>query len=142
MKLGLAHLAQLGGVLASVRSAEQALAVVAEARAWSPAGEERVYQAEFARIEGEALLRQDTHDRAAASACFEKAIALAHEQGARVFELWAVTSLARLWQQQGRMASARDRLAQAIEWFTEGLDLADLQAARSLRDDLSTGATA
>src|SRR5215831_15175355 len=141
MKLGLAHLAQLGGVLASVRSAEEALAVVAEARAWSPAGEERVYQAEFARIEGEALLRRDTHDQAAASACFEKAIALAHEQGARVFELWAVMSLARLWQRQGLAASARDRLAQTLESFTEGLDLGDLQAARSLLDELSAGAT-
>jgi len=140
MKLGLAHLAQLGGMLASVCSAEEALAVVAEARAWSPAGEERVYQAEFARIEGEAMLRQDTPEQTAASTCFEEAIALAHEQGARVFELWAVMSLARLWQRQGRTTSARDRLAQTLEWFTEGLELADLQEARSLLGELSAAA--
>jgi transcriptional regulator with AAA-type ATPase domain/tetratricopeptide (TPR) repeat protein len=139
-KLGLGHLAHLGGSLVGADRAEEALAIVAEALAWSPGSEERVYQAEFARIKGEALLRPATPDQEAATACFEEAIELARKQGARVFELRAVTSLARLWQQQGRAATAHDRLASAIGWFTEGLDLADQQAARSLLGELSASA--
>ena len=141
MKIGSAHLAHLGEALLTARHADEALTVLAEARAWSPGDKERAYRAEFARIEGEALLGQATPDEKAAGACFEDAIALAREQGARVFELWAVMSLARLWQRQGRAVDARDRLAQTLEWFTEGLDLADLQAARSLLGELSAAPT-
>jgi len=137
MRVGLGHMAHLGAALVGVGRAEEALAVVAEALAWSPGSEEYMYRAEFARIRGEALLRQATPDPEAATACFEEAIELARGQGARVFELWAVTSLARLWQRQGRAAAARDRLTSVIGWFTEGLDLADLQAARSLLGELS-----
>jgi len=120
-----------------VDRAEEALAIVAEALGCSPGSEEGMYRAEFARIKGEALLRQATPDQEAATACFEEAIELSHEQGARVFELWAVTSLARLWQQQGRAATAHDRLVSASGWFSEGLDLADQQAARLLLGQLS-----
>jgi tetratricopeptide (TPR) repeat protein len=131
-------MAHLGAALVGVERAEEALATVAEALAWSPGSEERAYRAEFSRIQGEALLRRATPDQEAATACLEEAIELAREQGARVFELWAVTSLARLCQQQGRAAAAHDRLASAIGWFTEGLDLSDLQTARLLLGELST----
>ena len=138
MKVGMSHMTHLGAALVGVERAEEALAVVAEALAWAPGSEERMYRAEFARIKGEALLRRAPPDHEAAAACFEEAIELAREQGARVFELWAVTSLARLWQQQGRGAAAHERLASAIGRFTEGLDLSDLQTARSLLGELST----
>ena len=46
-------------------------------------------------------------------------------------------SLARLWQQQGRLAEAYDLLAPIYGWFTEGFDTADLQEAKALLDELS-----
>ncbi len=140
MKVGLGHMTHLGAALVGGARAGEALAVVADALAWSPGSEERVYLAEFARIKGEALLQRTPPDHEAAIACFQEAIDLARDQGSRVFELRAVTSLARLWRQQGRAAAARDRLAAAIGWFTEGLDLSDQQAARSLLDELSASA--
>jgi predicted ATPase len=45
--------------------------------------------------------------------------------------------LARLWQQQGKRAEARDLLAPLYGCFTEGFDTADLQEARALLEALS-----
>jgi predicted ATPase len=44
-------------------------------------------------------------------------------------------SLARLWQQQGQRAEARELLAPIYGWFTEGFDTADLQEAKALLDE-------
>ena len=45
-------------------------------------------------------------------------------------------SLARLWQQQGKRAEARDLLTPIYDWLTEGFDTADLQDAKALLDEL------
>jgi predicted ATPase len=52
-------------------------------------------------------------------------------------ELRAVTSLARLWQQQGKKIKAHQLLSEIYNWFTEGLDMKDLQAAKALLAELS-----
>ena len=48
-----------------------------------------------------------------------------------------MTSLARLWGEQGRRAEARDLLAPAYGWFTEGFDTSDLGEAKRLIDELA-----
>ncbi len=45
-------------------------------------------------------------------------------------------SLARLWQQQGKRAEARQMLAEIYGWFTEGFDTKDLQEAETLLEEL------
>jgi len=45
--------------------------------------------------------------------------------------------VARLWQQQGKRAAARDLLAPIYGWFTESFDAADLREARVLLDELA-----
>ena len=47
-------------------------------------------------------------------------------------------SLARLRRQQGRPQEAAALLAPILAWFTEGFDTADLQAARTLLDELES----
>jgi predicted ATPase len=69
--------------------------------------------------------------------CFHKALEVACHQYAKSLELRPVTSLARLWQQQGRRQEAYDLLAPVYHWFTEGFDTADLQDAKGLLDELS-----
>ena len=49
------------------------------------------------------------------------------------------TSLARLWQSQGKRPEDHDLLAPVYEWFTEGLDTADLQEAKGLGYPRKTG---
>jgi predicted ATPase len=95
----------------------------------------RKVQAETLRLRGDLLLL--TGDRAAAEASFRDAIALARNQGARLFELRAAASLARFWRDQGRPREARELLAPLYGWFTEGFDAPDLKEAKALLDELA-----
>jgi tetratricopeptide (TPR) repeat protein len=72
-----------------------------------------------------------------AEECFRKSIEIARQQEARSFELRAVTSLSRLWEQQGKKEQARQMLAQIYGWFSEGLDTKDLIDAKVLIEQLS-----
>ena len=98
--------------------------------------QERFYEAEVHRVQGELVLAQAADQHALAETCFQHALAIARRQQARSWELRAAMSLARLWQQQGKRAEARALLAPIYGWFTEGFDTADLQEARALLDAL------
>jgi len=74
---------------------------------------------------------------AEAEASFLKAIDIARQQQAKSWELRAVTSLARLWQQQGKKTEARQMLVEIYGWFTEGFDTKDLQEAGVLLTSLT-----
>jgi predicted ATPase len=64
---------------------------------------------------------------------------VARRQEAKSLELRAATSLARLWQQQGKRQEAYDLLTPIYGWFTEGFDTADLQDAKVLLHELEDG---
>ena len=72
-----------------------------------------------------------------AEACFQRAIVIARQQEAKSWELRAATSLAHLWQQQGKTTEARALLAPVYNWFTEGFDTADLKDAKTLLNELA-----
>ena len=63
-------------------------------------------------------------------------IAIAQCQQAKSLELRAAISLAQLWQQQGKVTEAHDRLAPIYGWFIEGFDTADLVEAKTLLEEL------
>ena len=65
-----------------------------------------------------------------------KAIGIARLQQAKLLELRAATSLARLWQQQGKKKQAHTMLAEIYGWFIEGFDTKDLQEAEALLEEL------
>jgi predicted ATPase len=75
--------------------------------------------------------------QAEAEAYFQKAIDIARQQQAKSWELRASTSLARLWQQQGKTTEAHQMLAEIYNWFTEGFDTKDLREAQALLQELS-----
>jgi hypothetical protein len=58
-------------------------------------------------------------------------------QQAKSWELRTSTSLARLWQSQGKRQDAYELLAPVYGWFTEGFDTADLKDAKALLDELA-----
>jgi predicted ATPase len=89
-------------------------------------------------LRGALLLRQGPRPTwEEAEACFQQALAIARQQQAQSWELRAAMSLARLWQQQGKRAAARDLLAPIYGWFTEGFETADLQEAKALLEELA-----
>jgi predicted ATPase len=77
------------------------------------------YQAELYRLRGAVLA--ETGDTAEAASWLQQAIDTARGQQAKSLELRAVTSLARLWRDQGKRAQAHDLLAPVYDWFTEAL---------------------
>jgi TOMM system kinase/cyclase fusion protein len=98
---------------------------------------QRWYEAELYRLKGELLLQQSLDDQAEAESCFHHALGIARNQQAKSLELRAATSLARLWQQQGKRQEAQDLLAPVYGWFTEGFDTADLKEAKALLEELT-----
>jgi TOMM system kinase/cyclase fusion protein len=92
------------------------------------------FLAELHRLKGEILLAQSGADQVAAEACFQDALAVAHKQQAKSWELRITMSLCKLWQQQGRQAEARARLASVHQWFAEGFPTPDLVDAKKLLD--------
>jgi predicted ATPase len=96
---------------------------------------ERWVAAELNRHKGRLLLHQGHTD--SAEELYRKALSIAEEQGAKLWELRAAASLARLRRDQGRRAEARELLAPVYGWFTEGLGTPDLVEAKALLDELS-----
>jgi predicted ATPase len=97
--------------------------------------DERWYEAELYRLMAEALItKSDRHD---AERWLCRALRTAQKQGARLWELRAATSVARLWRDQGKRTDPRELLAPIYRSFTEGLDTRDLKEAAGLLADLT-----
>jgi Transcriptional regulatory protein, C terminal len=114
-----------------------AAGAVAKALATLDQSEVRLWEAELYRLRGELLLQGTAAQPNEAEVCFRQALAVAHRQQAKSWELRAAMSLSRLWQQQGKQAEAHELLAPVYGWFTEGFDTADLQEAKALLEELA-----
>jgi predicted ATPase len=133
--VGMFRTVQLGFLAeahASIGERELARALLDEAIALATTTEGN-FEAELHRMRGEVLLAQD---EVAAEASIERALSIARRQSAKLWELRAAVSLARLWRDQGRNDEARNLLAPVYGWFTEGFATPDLQAAKELIDML------
>ncbi len=148
--------ALLAEALGKAGQAEEGLRLLEEALAVADRNGEGYYQAELYRMKGEMLLMQATGRglaRAAtggnaavepdplvlahAESWLNQSIKIAQHQQAKSWELRAVISMARLYQNQGRLKEARSLLAQIYDKFTEGFDTMDLREAKALLDSLS-----
>ena len=92
--------------------------------------DERWYEAELYRLMAEALITMSDRHNAERWLC--RALGTAQKQGARLWEVRAATSFARLWRDQGKHTEARDLLAPIYGRFTEGFDTRDLKEAAAL----------
>jgi len=135
---------------------EEGLRLLEEAQALIDGNSERYYQAELYRLQGELLLKQskgrgipqmlagpkavlEAESLAVTNAegCFNESIKIAQRQKAKSLELRSVISMARLYQNQGRLKEARSLLTQIYDNFTEGFDTMDLREAKALLNKLS-----
>jgi class 3 adenylate cyclase/predicted ATPase len=116
---------------------KEGLGVLVDAFAAVDAHGERWWEAELHRLNAELLLPLSGNNHNEAEIRCHRALDVARRQPAKSLELRAAMSLARLWQQQGKRAEAHALLAPIYDWFTEGLDTADLQEAKALLDEWS-----
>jgi class 3 adenylate cyclase/tetratricopeptide (TPR) repeat protein len=122
-----APLLEAGRLEEASRAADAGIAIAASIG-------EGIYLAELHRLKGGIALRHGRADEAAAH--FQQAFEIARSQEAKLLELRAATSLARLWRDQGKRTEARDLLAPIYAWFTEGFDTLDLVEAKALLEEL------
>ena len=114
---------------------EETMALLDEALRIAKRTGERWFEAELHRHKGQLLLQQGHAE--AAEDLYHKALGIALEQEAKLWELRAAVSLAQIWSEQGRRMQARDLLAPVYGWFTEGFDTPDLKQATALLDELA-----
>ena len=131
------YLAELAAGAAEAKHWEEAEDFLNEAVAQADASGESWCEAEIYRLKGEFRLAQDSVAGAAQAVdSFLRSLDVARSQSAKAWELRTATSLARLWQGQGKRKDALDLLKPVYEWFTEGFDTKDLQEAKSVLDEL------
>jgi predicted ATPase len=128
------YLALLAAAYEIAGQIEQGLLLLDEALQIVDRTAEHWFTTELYRHKGQLLLRQG-HVQTAEE-LYRKALGIAREQEAKLWELRAAMSLARLRRDQGRCDEARDLLAPVYGWFTEGFDTPDLQDAKALLDEL------
>ena len=129
-------LAWLADVSTMLGRPSEAWNYLAEAAQLVEATDERISEAEVLhRMPGDLL--KAAGDRAGAERHYRQAITVAERQSAKVFQLRASSSLARLWRDQGNRAEALDLLAPIYDWFTEGFDARDLKEAKALLEELT-----
>lgn len=123
------NLCSLVGGLLTVGEIKQGLEVVNSALAKSKVSNARLAEAELFRLKGELLLARGPSSAGQAEQAFRDAIEVAQGQGAKSWELRAVTSLTGLLTKTKRRKEARVILGEVCNWFTEGFESADFKNA-------------
>jgi predicted ATPase len=133
------HLGHLAAALASLGQVDLGIALIDEGISKLEKTGEGLFEAELYRLRGQLWI--DLSKTAEAETALLRALTVARGQQARMWELRAAVSLARLRRDQGRRAEARDLLAPVYGWFTEGFDTPDLKEAKTLLEELSWSAS-
>ena len=128
--------ALLAEAMAMTGDFDNALRLIEEsiAQIERPGWEERLAYAEILRLKGWMLSLKG--DLEGAERNFLASLDCARRQQAKMWELRTSTSLARLWQSQGKRQDAYELLAPVYGWFTEGFDTKDLLDAKALLAEL------
>ena len=138
IRLGLSlHLGLYAEALSKTTNRDRALSALREATQEILETDEHFWEAELLRLEGE-FESDSGFDLGRAETCFQQALAVARHQEARLLELRAATSLARLFVRLGRRTAASDILLPILASFGPELDIAELTDARALVKGLGT----
>ncbi len=128
------HDAVLARALGRCGTPDEGLPIIEESLRWSDETGSQFFDAELHRTRADLLLMMGQLDEAEHS--YRKAMKVARDQNARMWELKAAMSLARMLRDQGRRADALGCLASIQGWFREGFDIRELQLSRAVLDTL------
>jgi tetratricopeptide (TPR) repeat protein len=115
---------------------DEGLGSLAEAQELVDSQGEHCWQAELLRLKGELLLEQSEQSVSAAEQCFSEAMRIAQDQHARMLELRAATSLARLLRKLHKVDEAERVLNAACSWFRVRLANPEFVEAQTILDQL------
>ncbi|MBS0183720.1 MAG: AAA family ATPase [Nitrospira sp.] len=115
---------------------DEGLATIEDALTLAVTGGELYWHAELLRLKGELLLGQSDQSISEAEQCFNEAPRIARDQHARMLELRAATSLARLFKKLHKVDEAERVLNAACSWFSDRSANPDLVEARTILDQL------
>jgi predicted ATPase len=127
-------LALLAGVYLRKNRIEEGLHAIQEAQELAMTQGERCWHAELCRLNGELLLEQSEPSVSAAEQCFAEALKIARDQQARMLELRAATSMARLMIKLNRQDAAIPALHSVCSRFPRQQSNPDLLEARTILD--------
>jgi tetratricopeptide (TPR) repeat protein len=133
--------------LGNLGQVDFALALLAEASELMERNDERYVESEIHRTYAELRLKQalvaSTSNKkqleSDAERSFLRAIQITRDRGAKTLELRAATSFCRMLMNSDRPRDALLVLKPIHDWFTEGRDKPELEAARSLLEELKSG---
>ncbi len=131
------HLALLAEIYLRNNRIDEGLAAIEEAQKLAVTGGELFWHAELLRLKGELLLGQSDPSVQAAEECLCEALKIAQDQHAKMLELRAATSLAKLWRKLNKLDDAKRILNSVYSRFTEGIDNRDLIEAKTVLDQLN-----
>jgi len=131
------HRLMTAEALAGLGRVKEALAMLDGELATIAKTGERIHEAEILRLRGVLTLHNDSPRTDLAEQYLQRALDLSRAQKARGWELRTATSLAHLWQSQGKRREAYELLAPVYNWFSEGFDTKDFKEARALLDELT-----
>jgi len=130
------HLSLLAEPYAQTGRHDEAVAALDKALALAQAAGEWIHVPHLHLVKARILSNAPTRDARQVEANLRVAFELAGRQNAKMWQLRAATGLARLWGEDGRTEQAAGLLAPIYDWFTEGLDTADLIEAKAVMDGL------
>jgi class 3 adenylate cyclase/predicted ATPase len=129
-------LALLAEIYLRKKRFSEGLAAIEDAQEIAVTRGELFWQAELFRLKGELLLGQSDPSVNEAEQCFRKALEIARNQNAKMLELRAATSLARLWKKLNQLDDAKSILNSIYSTFTEGFGSPDLIEAKTVLEQL------
>jgi len=127
----------LAGIYLRQHRIDEGLSALAEAEKLVHSLEERCWEAEIFRLRGELLLERSEQSISAAEQCFSGAMKIAQDQHARMLELRAATSMARLLKKQNQLDRARRILSSVRSKFADQCVNPDVIEAQALLDRLT-----
>ena len=116
---------------------DEGLSAIEEARKLAVPGGELFWHAELLRLKGELLLGQSNQSVYAAEQCFCEALKITQNQHAKMLELRAATSLAKLWRKLNKVDEATRILNCVCSKFDEHVDNLDVIEAKKVLEQLS-----
>jgi predicted ATPase len=130
-------LALLAEIYLRKKRIDEGLDTLAKAQKLLHSTGERCWQAELLRLKGELLLGQDEGSVPAAEQSLSEALNIAQSQHARMLELRAATSLARLLRKLNKLDVAKRVLSPVHSQFRSRVTTRDLSEAQAILQQLS-----